>query len=307
MLNFTKRTAAAKRERVSLYAELFRNLFTDGTHKHEMLKLVQHDKSNVIASEPGRAWQSRSGFCGLLRRFTPRNDNRVFAFTLAEVLITLVIIGVIAALTIPNLLQKYQEEALKTAYKKTYNVLNNAYKMVIAENGPLECNYYRKDNKTYSSTTDCQTFYSKFFNILKVAKHCKNNALQNGCLPEGGYKNAESVEKENGMSDEYISNRYAGCPALTGMTFTNGDSNLEAVILADGQIIIYKSYWLHMFVDTNGKKGPNKWGYDIFEFDIGSLKIKSEPVISYGWTSCVLVEKGGKTPQEMYNSAILNK
>ena len=242
-----------------------------------------------------------------------QHDNRARAFTLAEVLITLTIIGVIAALTIPNLLQKYQEEALKTAFKKTYNVLNNAYKMVIAENGPIECYYYTKDNKTYETTNECQTFYNKFFSTLKIAKRCENNILQNGCLPDGGYKNAESVERENGMSEEDANNSHGGCPGVKGNYLTES-SNLKAVVLTDGQIIFYKNYWTQFFVDTNGKKGPNKWGYDLFEFDVaygyraGINKLnKVDATIMPGVTTCSLVEKGGKSPTEMYNSVILNK
>ena len=229
-----------------------------------------------------------------------------FAFTLAEVLITLTIIGVIAALTIPNLIQKYQDEALKTAYKKTYNILNNAYKTVIAETGPLDCYYYSIGNTMNAGqvTKDCSALYNKLFeSALKIAKKCENNALQNGCLPENGYKSSESVDMGNGMSEEDANNNRMGCWYVKGNTVNN---TLSAVILNDGQIIIYRNSWCIMFVDVNGKKGPNKWGYDLFEFDIQKFN-RGEAAISHGYTSCVLVEKGGRTPRGMYNYSILNK
>ena len=62
--------------------------------------------------------------------------KRFFGFTLAEVLITLVIIGVVAALTIPNLLQKYQEQATVKKVQKFYSTLSNAYSIAMKENGP---------------------------------------------------------------------------------------------------------------------------------------------------------------------------
>ena len=68
---------------------LFRNLKI-----YEMLKQVQHDK--------------------------------ILAFTLAEVLITLTIIGVIAAITIPNLMQKYKNRVTVTKVQKAYNILSRA-------------------------------------------------------------------------------------------------------------------------------------------------------------------------------------
>ena len=58
-------------------------------------------------------------------------------FTLAEVLITLVIIGVIAALTIPALMNKTNEQETVVAVKKAYSVLGQAYQRVIAENGEI--------------------------------------------------------------------------------------------------------------------------------------------------------------------------
>ena len=59
------------------------------------------------------------------------------AFTLAEVLITLGIIGVVAAMTIPTLIADYQEKQTVTKLTKAYATLNNAYQMAKVENGEL--------------------------------------------------------------------------------------------------------------------------------------------------------------------------
>lgn len=68
-----------------------------------------------------------------------------FAFTLAEVLITLGIIGVVAALTIPSLVANYQKKRVAITLKKSYAELNQALQMGVAENGP-NWNYTRADN-----------------------------------------------------------------------------------------------------------------------------------------------------------------
>lgn len=60
------------------------------------------------------------------------------AFTLAEVLITLAIIGVAAALTIPSIVQSYKERQYVSQLKKAYSVLQNAFQMAIAEHGTLD-------------------------------------------------------------------------------------------------------------------------------------------------------------------------
>ncbi len=56
-------------------------------------------------------------------------------FTLAEVLITLAIIGVVAALTIPTVVRNYQKQQTVVKLKKVYSVLNQAFNNSQAENG----------------------------------------------------------------------------------------------------------------------------------------------------------------------------
>ena len=64
------------------------------------------------------------------------SDRRPFAaFTMAEVLITLGVIGIVAAMTIPNLVKKWEERAIIGKYKKMYSTLANAYNMAIVEYG----------------------------------------------------------------------------------------------------------------------------------------------------------------------------
>ena len=57
------------------------------------------------------------------------------AFTLAEVLITLGIIGVVAALTIPTLIAKHQKKVFATRVKQTYSIVSNAFLSSVADNG----------------------------------------------------------------------------------------------------------------------------------------------------------------------------
>ena len=72
------------------------------------------------------------------------------AFTLAEVLITLGIIGVVAALTLPTVINKAQSMILKNQFKKAYSTFYNAMKLVQVQNGaPMACWYW--DNNPYGS------------------------------------------------------------------------------------------------------------------------------------------------------------
>ena len=66
--------------------------------------------------------------------------NKNIAFTLAEVLITLGIIGVVAAMTIPGLITKYRRHVVETKLAKFDSVINQAVRMSIAENDDLVYN-----------------------------------------------------------------------------------------------------------------------------------------------------------------------
>ena len=89
-------------------------------------------------------------------------------FTLAEVLITLAIIGVVAALTIPVLMTKYQKSAMYSHFRKTYNVLQTAFSASILKNGDME------DWDAVNETEFLQkylTHFSRLRNIVNQAVH----------------------------------------------------------------------------------------------------------------------------------------
>lgn len=60
------------------------------------------------------------------------------AFTLAETLITLSIIGVIAAMTVPTLMSNYQKKAVESKVVKFYSTMQNAIRMSVVDNGPYD-------------------------------------------------------------------------------------------------------------------------------------------------------------------------
>ncbi len=76
---------------------------------------------------------------GLTRKIFTR--TKLTAFTLAEVLITLGIIGIIAAMTLPGLMADYRIEVLKAEYKKVYNELQQINLMFIKDEGLNICEY----------------------------------------------------------------------------------------------------------------------------------------------------------------------
>ena len=78
-----------------------------------------------------RCWSER---CRLMRGAVNYQDYKV-AFTLVEVLITLGIIGVVAAMTMPTLIQNYRKNLVVTRLQKFYSTMNQAIKQSEVDNG----------------------------------------------------------------------------------------------------------------------------------------------------------------------------
>ena len=187
----------------------------------------------------------------------PRGRGGKAAFTLAEVLITLGIIGVVAAMTLPSLIQNYQKKALATQTQKFYSMMSQAVKQYMADYGvddlrntPLAWDNYDDDSKLPEAIASIRDFATKY---LKVVKECNpSDENDNNCFAP--------VYRlwDNSIPDERHN-------------FTTGAawSYRRDYVLADGSVIRI-GYWgpIELFVDVNGKKGPNRVGYDLWNMDI---------------------------------------
>ena len=110
-------------------------------------------------------------------------------FTLAEVLITLGIIGVVAAITMPTLIQNHRKHVVETKLKKFYSVMNQAIKMTETEYG--EPSNWAKDCGNTGCTSDeieewFNTYIGKHLEVIKTEKIEKtNNSLLYVYLKDG--------------------------------------------------------------------------------------------------------------------------
>ena len=209
-------------------------------------------------------------------------------FTLAEVLITLGIVGVVAAMTLPTVINKINFYVLKQQFKKVYNTYSNALVKVYAENGVVFDCYYadNTDSERYTHNSQCKEFTESFLKQLNVIQKCESNAYQKGCIPK--YKGVDSIYKDQHNGQE-VDN--TGC---IGFWENNILNNSTAYVLKDGSIIVtYGSSSLVtklFLVDINGHKKPNKWGHDLFVF----LIYGDSKRVYLGFTD----SKGGCTPVE---------
>ena len=158
-------------------------------------------------------------------------DNRFSAFTLAEVLITLGIIGVVSAMTVPSLMQNYQRQSYVTQLHKVYNELNQALIRYQTDSNAVSL---REAGLT--SISDYGSFFKKYFNVVQDC-----GTTQTPCF-------SASYKKLSGVSSKFSCKN--NC-----MVLASGAS----IGVAMGQNEI-----LQFVVDINGSKGPNIYGRDAF-------------------------------------------
>lgn len=159
-------------------------------------------------------------------------------FTLAEVLVTLAVIGVVAALTIPSVIGSSNEKTAKTSIKKALSVLNQALTMSIAQNevdassvnSPATLLGLFDDYISYISTnaTNYNLVASDgFIYTFDGAANCTNNAANTDCFVEvdiNGEKGNEDVSNSSNYSDLYYFAilKEQVLPANNTMTAING-------------------------------------------------------------------------------------
>lgn len=219
--------------------------------------------------------------------------NRKKAFTLAETLVTLMIIGVVAALTIPALSNNTQRKSLQSSTKKAFSVLNQGIDRIIVSVGYTPRCYYNP-NGVGAYAGDCALYWREFQKAFNVTKYCPDHAYQNGCIPP--YKGIDTVLKEQNpdISDDDLDYEERNCG---GFFQSNIRNNVPAYVLADGQIVFpYDNNTPIINVDVNGQNGPNKWGYDIFSF---IQKSDGDAIWLEPQGGCGITEKGGVSVRTM--------
>lgn len=206
------------------------------------------------------------------------------AFTLAEVLITLGIIGIVAAMTLPTLTAKYQQKILQSQFKKSYTNMQNAINLINAENGiPYECYMLQTPGAYYYD--ECNKFWNEFLGKYKAVKICENN--QTSCRPR--YKTKAEVLAEGG------SIRYTSCslPVNEHTGYNLNDGSTIYLYSGNGSFAYHNSVFFA--IDVNGLKGPNKWGYDLFYLNLFRKNANATTLAMT--TICELLEKGGESAE----------
>jgi len=193
----------------------------------------------------------------------PRNDNFCKGFTLAEVLLVITIIGVVASLTIPGLITNIQDRQTTAALKKVYSTLSNATISVAEENGG---NLIGLPKQGWVDDS-LKLFYYKYLNVIK---QCTGANVKGNC-----WHNDNNWFFIDGTPASYATVYYS--PGF-------------GAVLTDGTFVSFCDVWSNcdgdgyggsplndictwVTVDLNGFKKPNTYSKDIFEFYITKNRV----------------------------------
>ncbi|MFA6989398.1 MAG: type II secretion system protein [Candidatus Gastranaerophilaceae bacterium] len=212
---------------------------------------------------------------GLLRRFAPRNDRSSqeglegskAAFTLAEVLLTLTIIGIIAAMTIPGLINNTQKTENVVALKKAYSTLMQATLMITADTGGDITSVL----SGLTGNSDHDGFANVFIPKLNVTKNCGTaSAKATGCFPNLQYKYLDGITNWTNISTSMYHSTIILNDGMSCAFYLQSLNCIDnyADPATDTSSPLYNTCG-GIRVDINGpNKGPSVVGKDLFEFEL---------------------------------------
>ena len=198
------------------------------------------------------------------------------AFTLAEVLITLGIIGVVAAITLPNLMTAYKARVLRSQFMKSFSLIQQAYKMMEADgvsSSPTDYDRISGDDSSF------KTVFQRYFTGTTDCWYNKSAPCYN--MTTYFYK---MFDGKTTLNTPFLDDGQFALKDGTLFMFENPASSNPANCRA----------WV--FVDINGiNVKPNRLGYDLFVFQLtdNGLKAMGDEGTEYvGDNYCSLLGKG---------------
>lgn len=174
-------------------------------------------------------------------------------FTLTEILVTLAIIGVISALTLPGLINNYQEKVFVAQLERVYNEVSKAVSQLMTDEAV--------DDLTESSLVDDpKSFLTKYFNVSYFCGDGDSNSSDPNCFASS-YRSLDKSDSSApviGVGDvcAYLSTNASICIYPMSEKEYNDDGT------------VMRHEYSDVIIDVNGLEPPNIEGRDLFTFDI---------------------------------------
>ena len=188
--------------------------------------------------------------------------SRKTAFTMAEVLITLGIIGIIAAMTLPTLIVNHRKQVALTKIKHTYNILSNALERA-------KVDYDTEVNSWYIPTEGTNLEKSMFFvetymlPYLQVLHYCKDKYVAPYCNIK--VKGLTTIGSSQGTILGPADSSYGTAFVLNSGAVVY----VQVGHMTQSEIDMGGISRIRIKFDIDGPKGFNKMGYDVFEVELG--------------------------------------
>lgn len=187
-------------------------------------------------------------------------------FTLAETLITIVVVGIVAAVILPVMIQHYRRQVIINQLKKSYSILGQAINMAVKDYGNTD----KWELQNSLSTVQGHIEYADKY----IAPYLK------------------VMKKSGGVSGWWNCTPNKQFPGLYCVSTTSKKGNYSGWVpyifyLQDGSAVTVGGWNSRVItVDVNGIKKPNVAGYDVFTFSISNNKLSAPQWKSADTWSC---------------------
>lgn len=185
-----------------------------------------------------------------------------FAFTLAEVIIVIGIIGVVAELTIPEVIGNFQKDQYIVSLKKFYTNFNQALSMMAMDAG---CTGNLKCTGLFDSGSTDADLFNALSPYFRVINDC-GNVSSNTCFPSPINQRYDGTGTS---SPAWGGTSWYRFVTSDGMSYMINNLANGCAALATGTAYLTQNC-AQVYVDINGFKSPNRSGKDIFLFYISN-------------------------------------
>lgn len=190
-------------------------------------------------------------------------------YTLSEVMVALSLIGVLATLTLSTVGASIQQRArlseFRTAYARMETVLRDitfergnvyaCYSGILSAADKSDMGVIREGSLSTPVIAECDRFLHDFTRAMGATHSCESNPVEEGCMPPNYPKTASGCTYDFKKSKR----AYVFDNGMIFMTYYHPDAAYFPVRFA---------------LDVNGRKGPNKWGQDIFAFSLTATETR---------------------------------
>ena len=187
------------------------------------------------------------------------------AFTLAEVLVTLGIIGVVAALTIPALIADYKKIVYVNQLKKSVNVIENGFRLMMADDGADKltdtCLW-----GTFSDSIGAGAIHTEFIGYMK--KYFKVIDYNTIDLKDYKFLNGNSPGVNPRTNFILADGVYFMFGTVNKIPTSLSEEECKKVKELGGNFCEYAIRLI--YIDVNGSKLPNQFGRDLFQFELSN-------------------------------------